>query len=255
MIDSHAHIYSDKYHGQSDKVVETALKSGVKKIYMPNIDSSSVEAMLQLEEDHPGVCHGMMGLHPCSVGKDFEKELAIVEKWLNKRPFVAVGEMGIDLYWDTTFLAQQQQAFRLQAGWAIEKGLPVVIHTRSSMPETLELMEEMNCEGFYGVVHCFTGTLEDARRITNMGFKLGIGGVATFKNGGLNKVLPEISLEHLLLETDSPYLAPVPYRGKRNEPAYLPLVAERVAELLSASVQEVVEATTRNALQMFVHAT
>ena len=173
------------------------------------------------------MCFPMMGLHPCSVKKDFERELYIVEDWLSKRRFSAVGEIGTDLYWDKTFFEQQKEAFMIQVSWAKKYGLPIVIHCRESIDETIELVEQMQDGNLRGIFHCFSGTAEQAKRITKLGFYLGIGGVVTFKNGGLDKVIPEIDLEHMVLETDSPYLAPVPHRGKRNEPCYIPLVAKQ----------------------------
>ena len=252
MTDSHAHIYSDKFKQDVDKILEKAFEENVNKIYMPNIDHKSIDGMLELEEKYKGKCFSMMGLHPCSVDKNFEKELYIEEEWLNKRHFTAVGEMGIDLYWDKTYFEQQKEAFRIQTNWAKKFKLPIVIHIREAMQETLELLEDVYEEGLTGVVHCFTGNLEDAERILKLGFKLGIGGVATFKNGGLDKVIPHVGLEHLLLETDSPYLAPKPHRGKRNEPSYIPIIAQRIAELKDIDVAEVEKVTDENAAALFV---
>lgn len=217
---------------------------------MPNVDVASIDAMLETEMRYPQ-CTPMMGLHPCSVAKDFERQLYTMEEWLNKRSFAAVGEIGLDLYWDKTWYEQQQEAFRIQVGWAKEKGLPVVIHTRDAMPQTLELLEKLQDGQLKGVLHCFTGTLEEAQKAVALGFYLGIGGVATFKNGGLDKVLPHIPLEKLLLETDSPYLAPVPHRGKRNSSEYIPLVAQRVAELMKTELEVVAATTTANTLTLF----
>lgn len=253
MTDSHAHIYSDKFKNDIDNILAKAFEQNVNKIYMPNIDHASIDGMMELEEKYKNQCFSMMGLHPCSVNKDFEKELYIVEEWLHKRPFTAVGEMGIDLYWDKTYFEQQKEAFRIQANWAKKLKLPIVIHTRNSMAETIELMEEIHDENLTGVVHCFTGNVDDANRIIALGFKLGIGGVATFKNGGLDTVLPHIDLEHLLLETDSPYLSPKPHRGKRNEPSYIPIIAQRIADLKEVDVSEVEKVTDANAAAFFVH--
>ncbi len=249
-IDSHVHIYSDSFKEDRAAVIERADELGVKKLYMPNVDVTSIDAMLEAELRYPQ-CTAMMGLHPCSVGKDFERQLYIMEDWLNKRPFVAVGEIGIDLYWDKTWFEQQKEALRVQAGWAKAKGLPVVIHTRDAMPQTLELLEELQDGQLQGVLHCFTGSLEEANKAIALGFYLGIGGVATFKNGGLDKVLPHITPDRLLLETDGPYLAPVPHRGKRNSPEYIPLIARRVADLMEKGVQEIAEVTTANTQKLF----
>jgi TatD DNase family protein len=252
MIDSHAHIYLEAFKEEKEEVIERALSAGVTNIFMPNIDHTSVDDMLEMEEKNKGICFSMMGLHPCSVNKHFEKELYVVEEWLAKKDFLAVGEIGTDLYWDKSFWNQQQEAFKIQVKWAKEKSLPIVIHCRESIDETIEMVQEFKDENLTGVFHCFAGDLDQARKIIDLGdFYLGIGGVSTFKNGGLDKVLPDISLDHLLLETDSPYLAPVPYRGKRNEPAYLPLVASRIAELLKTDEDEVKEKTTANAKKLF----
>ncbi|MDW7694149.1 TatD family hydrolase [Flammeovirgaceae bacterium SG7u.111] len=251
MIDSHAHIYSDKFKNDVDEMIARSFDAGIDKILMPNIDHASIDRMLELEEKYPHQCYSMMGLHPCSVGKDFEKELYLVEDWLGKKDFLAVGEMGLDLYWDKTFFEQQKEAFRVQAGLAKKHKLPLVIHTRDSMEESIELLEELADENLTGVVHCFTGSVEDAERIIKTGFYLGIGGVSTFKNGGLDKVLPAISLNHLLLETDSPYLAPIPHRGKRNEPSYIQHIAKRIAEIKKVSLEEVAQKTRENTVKLF----
>lgn len=251
LIETHAHIYSDKFKDDIDEIIERSRKHGIEKIYMPNIDSESIDAMLELEYRYPGYCIPMMGLHPCSVGKDFEKELYVVEDWLNKRDFVAVGEMGTDLYWDKTYFEQQKEAFVIQSKWAIEKDRPIVIHCRESIRETIDLVSELKTENFRGIFHCFSGSVEEAHQIIELGFLLGIGGVATFKNGGLEPVLESIPLDHLVLETDSPYLAPVPNRGKRNEPAYLDLVADKIAAVKNMSKDEVANATTENANHIF----
>ncbi len=250
-IDTHAHVYSEEFKGAQQDVIGRALDAGVKNIYMPNVDHASIDGMMELEVKYKGTCLAMMGLHPCSVKKDFEKELYIVEEWLSKRKFSAVGEMGTDLYWDKTFWPQQQEAFRIQVGWAKKLKLPIVIHSRESIDQTIELLEPMLVEGFTGVFHCFSGTIEQARKITGMGFYLGLGGVATFKNGGMDKVIPDLDLDNIVLETDSPYLAPVPHRGKRNEPSYIPIIAGKVATLKNISLEELQAITTRNALRLF----
>jgi TatD DNase family protein len=193
----------------------------------------------------------MMGLHPCYVKKDFEKELYLVEDWLSRRKFAAVGEIGTDLFWDKTFWDHQQEAFKLQVGWAKKYQLPVVIHCRESIDQTIEILEPLLDGKLTGVFHCFSGNLEQAKKIISMGFLLGIGGVATFKNGGLDKVIPEIDLQHLVLETDSPYLAPTPHRGKRNTPEHIPLIAKKVSEYKNVSLEEVQDVTTKNALTLF----
>lgn len=251
LIDSHAHIYSEKFDEDRADAIERAMHGGVSKIYMPNIDHTSIDAMLEAEAKWPSLCLPMMGLHPTSVGKDFERELYLVEEWLEKRPFAAIGECGIDLYWDKTFLPQQQEALRVQIDLAKKHQLPIVLHTRDSFDETYEILAPAQDGNLKGIFHCFSGTVEQAEKVKELGFLMGIGGVATFKNGGLDKVLPHISLDDLVLETDCPYLAPVPHRGKRNEPAYMSLVANRVAELMDKPVEEVADKTTANALNLF----
>lgn len=250
-IDTHAHIYSDEFKSDRPDIIGRAIDAGVKQIYMPNVDHTSIDGMLELEERNPTVCFPMMGLHPTSVKKDFEKELYVVENWLFKRKFAAVGEMGTDLYWDKSFWEQQKEAFKVQVGWAKKLKLPIVIHCRESMNETIELLEPMLDGELKGVFHCFTGTLEQARKITSMGFYLGLGGVTTFKNGGVDKVLPDMDLDNIVLETDSPYLAPVPNRGKRNEPSFIPIIAEKIISLKKISKEELQAITTRNALRLF----
>lgn len=250
-IDTHAHIYAEEFTADQADMLARAFESRVTKIYMPNVDHTSVDAMMEAEAKNSGRCFAMMGLHPCSVKKDFEKELYRVEEWLNRRKFVAVGEMGTDLYWDKSFWEEQQEAFRIQVAWAKKFNLPLVIHCRESMNETLELLTPLVDDRLTGVFHCFSGSADQARRVTELGFYLGIGGVATFKNGGLDKVIPELNLNTIVLETDSPYLAPVPHRGKRNEPGYIPIVAHKVAEYCKTGIGDVQSITTQNAERLF----
>lgn len=252
-IDTHAHIYSEDFDSDRAEAIARALEAGVQRLYMPNVDHASIDGMLALEMKYPEHCFPMMGLHPCSVKADFEKELYRVETWLAKRSFAAVGEMGTDLYWDKTFWEQQQEAFRIQVGWARQYKLPLVIHCRESMDETIRMIEELQDGTLRGIFHCFTGNRQQAERIIKAGFLLGIGGVSTFKKGGLDLVLPDIGLDALVLETDSPYLAPVPHRGKRNEPSYIPIIAQRVADLLQRDLADVQKITTHNALKLFSH--
>lgn len=251
MIDTHAHIYLEHFNEDIDEVVTRAKAVGVEKILLPNIDSESIPSMLELEEQYPNMCYPMMGLHPCSVKEDFEDQLKIVEDWFEKRSFLAVGEIGTDLYWDKTFWSEQKRAFDLQCELALKHQLPVVIHCRDSIDETIELVSKYQDEGLNGVFHCFTGTIEQANNITEMGFYLGLGGVSTFKNGGLDQVIPHIDRSKIILETDSPYLSPVPHRGKRNEPAFVQHVAQRIAQYLGISSSEVETLTTRNANDLF----
>lgn len=250
--DSHAHIYLKEFDGDRKDIISRCAENGVDKIYMPNIDHTSIDNMLEVEAKFPEHCMAMMGLHPCSVKNDFEKELYIIENWLSKRNFSAIGEMGTDLYWDKTYWEQQKEAFVMQVGWAKQYDLPIVIHCRESIDETIALVEEHHDDKLRGVFHCFTGDVEQAKRISKLGFYFGLGGVSTFKNGGLDKVIPELDIETVLLETDSPYLAPVPHRGKRNEPSYIPIIAERVAKLKNISMSELQMITSTNAQNLFV---
>ncbi len=249
--DTHSHIYSEEFKNDREDMLRRSQDAGVGAIYMPNVDHTSIDSMLEVESRHPATCFSMMGLHPCSVKKDFEKELYLVEQWLSKRKFSAVGEMGTDLYWDKTFWEQQKEAFMIQVAWAKKYRLPIVIHCRESIDQTIDLLEPLADKNLTGIFHCFGGSAEQAKKIIAMNFYLGIGGVVTFKNGGLDKVLPEIGKERLVLETDSPYLAPVPHRGKRNEPSYIPLIATRTAELLQVSLEELKSTTDANVKKIF----
>lgn len=251
LIDTHSHIFSEEFSTDVDEVVERAVESGVKKIVLPNVDSSSIKNMLDLSDAYPNVCYPLIGLHPTSVKEDYEEELEIVSYWLKKRTFKGIGEIGIDLYWDSSFLDEQIFVFRQQLRWAKELNLPVVIHVRDSFDETFQVLEEEVDENLKGVFHSFTGSAEQAQKITSWGFKLGVNGIVTFKNGGLDKVLPHVDLKHLVLETDSPYLAPVPFRGKRNESAYLVNVQKKVADIYNVSENEVAQITTQNAYELF----
>lgn len=251
LIETHAHIYSEEFKEDLNETLDRAKDSGIERIYMPNIDSKSIDPMLEVEQNNPGFCIATMGLHPCYVKEGFEKELAIAEDWLNKREFAAIGEIGIDLYWDKTFKQQQEEAFKIQVQWAIERDMPFIIHARESTEEILNILEPMNQEKMKGVFHCFSGTLEQAKRVTDLDFHIGLGGVSTFKNGGLKEMIPDLDLDKIVLETDCPYLAPVPHRGKRNEPSYIQLIAAQIAELKLKSLSEVAEITSRNADQLF----
>jgi TatD DNase family protein len=251
MIDTHAHIYAHEFDHDRDEVVQRALQQGIDKILLPNIDPDSIAPMLATEKAYPGICHSMMGLHPCHVDQDVTAKLETTYAWFDQHHFIAVGEIGIDLYWDTTYQAEQEMAFLTQLQWAKEKNLPVVIHTRNSLQETLTLLEQEQDGTLRGVFHCFGGSVEEAKAIQTLGFHLGLGGVTTFKNGGMDRIVPELEMHQLILETDCPYLAPVPHRGKRNEPAYTRLVAERIAHLKQISVDEVDAITTQNARALF----
>jgi TatD DNase family protein len=251
--DTHAHIYSDKYNGDRDEVIRRTVENGVHKIYMPNVDVDSIDEMLEAELNNPGVCIPMMGLHPCDVNAEFEKQLYVMEAWIGKREFAGIGETGLDLYWDKTFFEQQKEALRIQIQWAKKKRWPIILHCRESMDETITIIREEKSEDLKGIFHCFTGSVDQAKEIIELGFLLGIGGVSTYKNGGLDKVLPEIGLEHLVLETDGPYLAPVPHRGKRNSTEYIPLIAQRVGDLTMSTLERVSSITEENSKKIFHH--
>ncbi len=251
MIDTHCHIYSHEFNHDQDEAIARAIDQDIQKILMPNIDLDSIAPMLEVEQKYPHLCHSMMGLHPCSVNDNVDHMLDTIYQWFSRHNFVAVGEIGIDLYWDKTFYKQQQHAFITQLNWAKSLHLPVVIHTRNSLEETLALLSKEQDGSLTGVFHCFGGTQEEAKAITDLGFHLGIGGVSTFKNGGLDKVLPYLDLNWVILETDSPYLAPVPHRGQRNEPSYTSIVAHRIAELTERSVEQIDRITTDNASKLF----
>jgi TatD DNase family protein len=251
LIDTHTHLYSEEFDQDRDAAITRCLENGINKLYLPNVDSESIPRMLALEKAYPEVCIAMMGLHPCSVKENYKEELTIVKEWLDKRPFVAVGEIGIDLFWEKTFINEQIEAFNLQMDWAIEKNIPIVIHCRDAFDEIFEVLSKRN-KLPTGIFHCFSGNLEQANKIIDLGgFKLGIGGVLTFKNSGLDKVVEQIDLKHLVLETDAPYLAPMPHRGKRNESSYTKLVAEKLAAIKNCSIEEIAEITTQNAKEVF----
>lgn len=251
MIDTHAHIYASEFDNDRDEVVKRALEQGIDRILLPNIDLESIEPMLKTEAAYPEICRSMMGLHPCYVDGNIEQTLEIIRGWFEKHNFIAVGEIGIDLYWDKTFRAEQEMAFVTQLNWAKEMNLPVVIHTRDSIEETLTLLRQEQDGSLRGVFHCFGGSVEEAQAINELGFHLGLGGVSTFKNGGMDKVIPHLDMNWVILETDCPYLAPVPHRGKRNEPAYTSLVVARVAELRGESLEAIDALTTKNAEELF----
>ena len=252
LTDTHTHLYVEEFDSDRDQVVQDAMGMHVTRMLLPNIDSSTLEAMHSLIRTFPENCFPMMGLHPTSVNNDFEKELALVEEELEKENrYIGVGEIGIDLYWDETFREQQVTAFRKQLQLAKKFRLPVSIHTRNAFDLTLGLVNEELTDDLKGVFHCFTGTVEDAKAVMDTGFKMGIGGIVTFKNAGLDEVVSQIPLEHLVLETDAPYLTPAPYRGKRNQSAYLSYVAEKVADVQGVSLLKVAEITSRNADQVF----
>lgn len=251
LVDTHTHLYVEQFDPDRMEVVERAMKEGVNKFYIPAIDSTYYERMFDLRDSYPEAVRLMAGLHPTHVKEDYEKELEIVRELLEKDHFVAIGEIGIDQYWDKSFLQEQKRAFRTQIAWAKEKSLPIVIHARDSFPDIFQILDQEQRSELKGIFHCFTGTLEQAQRIVGYGFKLGIGGVVTFKNGGIDKFLNQIEIENLVLETDSPYLAPKPFRGKRNESSYLTHIVEKLSEIYEMEPNQIAEITTRSAQEIF----
>ena len=252
MIDTHSHIYSEEFDADRDEVIQRAKEAGVTKIVLPNVDTQSLPRMLELEAQYPDYCYAAVGLHPESVKENYQIELDIIREELERRKYLAVGEIGIDLYWDKTYQTEQIRAFQTQVEWAIEFNLPVIIHVRNSHNETIQALKPYSGKGLKGIFHCFGGTPEEAAEIFSLGdFKLGIGGVVTFKNSGLAATLMHIPLENLVLETDSPYLTPVPFRGKRNESSYLRYVAARLSEIYAVPQDEVNRITTESANSVF----
>lgn len=251
LIDTHTHIYLPEFDEDRDEVIRRAVQNNIVKLLMPNIDIESVPRMVEVENRFPGICYPMIGLHPTSVKNDFESKLAKLESLTSGVKFYAVGETGIDLYWDKSRLNEQIAAFKHQIEFALQKKLPVVIHARDSFPDIFKVIDDYKDSGLTGVFHAFSGTLQDAEKATGMGFKLGIGGVVTFKNSGLDKIVKELGTDNIVLETDAPYLSPVPYRGRRNESSYLCLVNKKVAEIVGLSEEETAEITYNNSVQLF----
>lgn len=251
IIDTHCHLYVSEFSADYQDVIARALHEGVEKFYLPSIDSQSINNMLGLEQQFPGRCFSMMGLHPCSVKENFQDELQIASDWLSKRKFAAVGEIGLDFYWDRTFENLQYDAFHQQIEWALHYDLPIVIHSRDSTSECIDVVRQHQNGSLKGIFHCFGSDYEAASKIIDLGFYLGIGGVLTYKNSELAGVLEKVALEHMVLETDAPYLSPVPFRGKRNESSYLKYIVEKLATLKDVSREEVAEITTANAEKIF----
>jgi len=249
--DTHCHLYADEFNEDLTAVMQRAGDEHIDKFYLPAIDSTTHDKMLAVEEKYTGKCIAMMGLHPCSVNENYLQELEVVEQWLAKRKFAAVGEIGLDFYWDKTFVQQQHDAFRRQVELSLQYELPVIIHTRKAMQETIAVIKQYAAKGAKGIFHCFSGSYEEAREITKLGFCLGIGGVLTYKNSGLAAAIAQIDMQYLVLETDAPYLTPVPFRGKRNESSYLKYIAEKLAAVKNLSVEEVAAVTTANAEKIF----
>ncbi|MEY3541439.1 MAG: hypothetical protein RLZZ204_251 [Bacteroidota bacterium] len=251
MIDTHSHLYSEEFKEDIEDVLKKTNTAGVSRVYLPAIDSNSHELMMGLVDKHPEYCIPMMGLHPCYVDDRYVAELNIVSDWLERRPFAAIGEIGLDFYHSVEFKVQQEIAFQIQIEWAIAKDLPIVIHSRSSMDECIKMIAQHGRGKARGIFHCFGGDERQAKKVIELGFYLGIGGVVTYKNAGLAKIVEETPLEYLVLETDAPYLSPVPFRGKRNESSYIVHVAQKIAELKGISIEEVDEITTTNAKKIF----
>jgi TatD DNase family protein len=250
-VDSHAHLYLEQFGDDIEQIIARAEAAQVTHIFLPNIDLTTIDPMLQLVSDHPDLCYPMLGLHPCSVEKDYLTVLAEMEADLNKNDYVAVGEIGIDLYWDKKMQKEQEEAFLIQCGWAAVRDLPIIVHCRDSIEVLLSLLEHTELPSLTGIFHCFTGTVDQAKRVINLGFLMGIGGVVTFKNSTLKEVIAQIDLKHLVLETDAPYLTPHPHRGKRNESGYIKLVAEALAEVYDLATDQIGQQTTMNALALF----
>lgn len=251
LIDTHTHLYLKEFSNDIDEVIDRAEKEGVHKFFLPAIDSSETTAMFELEKKFPGKCFAMAGLHPCSVKENYRHELAIVEKLLTERKFAAIGETGLDFYWDKTFIKEQYESLTVQTGWALQYDVPLVLHTRNAMQETIDVIKSFNGKGLKGIFHCFGGTIQNAKDIIEMGFYLGIGGVITYKNSGLAEIIKDIDIKNIVLETDAPYLTPAPYRGKRNESSYLKYVVEKIAAIKNISIEEVAHQTSKNAEEIF----
>lgn len=248
--DSHTHLYDERLI-KDEQQISRAITAGITKMYMPNCDSNTIAGMLELADKWPENCMAMMGLHPCYVKDDYEAELAVVAEWLGKRKFSAVGEIGLDYHWDLTHVAQQKDAFERQIDWALQYSLPIVIHSRQSTQDCIDIVRKKQDGRLNGIFHCFGGTMDEARQITELGFYLGIGGVVTYKNTDLPEILNAIPMQHIVLETDAPYLAPVPYRGKRNESAYIPVIAQKIAGITGMQLAEVAAITTANCAKLF----
>lgn len=250
-IDTHTHIYDEQFVEDQDEMIQRTIDAGVTKMYMPNCDHSTIAGMMNLAEKYPKNCFPMMGLHPCYVKENVDEELALVKEYLEKGIFYAIGEIGLDYYWDVSFKEQQIFAFEKQIDWALQYDLPIVIHCRESLQDSIDIVRKKQDASLKGIFHCFGGNLEEAKQIIDLGFHLGIGGVSTFKNSKLPEVLTNIDLQHLVLETDAPYLAPTPYRGKRNESSYIPLIAEKLAGIKQINIEEVAQITTETADKIF----
>lgn len=251
ITDTHTHLYVEQFDDDRREIIEKAMSLGIKRFFIPAIDASYYARMYELEKSFPENIFLMAGLHPTHVKEDFLKELSVVEKQLDNHKFYAIGEIGMDLYWDKNYLEEQIEAFKIQISWAKERKLPIVIHCREAFDEIFKVLDQLNDHHLNGIFHCFTGNRDQAEKVLSYGFKMGIGGVVTFKNGGLDKFIGEIPLEHIVLETDSPYLAPTPFRGKRNESSYLINILEKLADIYDCSPQKIAEITTKNSQEIF----
>lgn len=251
-IDTHTHVYLDEFANDRQEVISHAIAAGVTRMMLPNIDSTSINSMLALADQYPDNCLPMIGLHPTSVNSDYMDELSVIEKWLAERKFYGIGECGMDLYWDHTYAKEQELVFRHQIDLARTYDLPLIVHIRKASNEVIRILKDVNKSDLRGIFHCFSGSVEQAKEAIHYGFSLGLGGVITFKNNIMQETLKSIDLKHLVLETDAPFLAPVPHRGKRNEPLYIPLIAQMIADIKDVPVEEVAEATTNNAKRIFL---
>jgi TatD DNase family protein len=251
-IDTHTHLYSDSFSEDRTETINRAINAGIERLLLPNIDIHSINGMHALTDEFPNNCFAMMGLHPGNVKEDWKDQLKVMKNHLDTRKYIAIGEIGMDLYWDKTFIEEQKEAFRIQVGWAKEYDLPIVIHARDAFDEIFEILDELNDEKLTGVFHCFTGDASQAEKVISYnGFKMGIGGVLTYKKAGLDETLKGVPLEYLILETDAPYLPPTPHRGKRNESSYLLHIAEKLTDVYGVSMTEIENVTTKNAVQLF----
>lgn len=251
LTDTHTHLYYETDPEKLSDLMQRSLDNKVCRLFLPNVDSESIPLVFGLSERYPNHCFPMLGLHPCDVKANYKEELDSISKEIAQRKVYAIGEIGIDLHWDKSTLSIQQEAFRTQIDWAKNSDLPIVIHCREAFDEILEILNELKDDKLRGIFHCFSGTLEQAHQVIGLGFYLGIGGVLTYKNSGLDKVIQDVSLEHLVLETDSPYLTPVPFRGKPNESSYLVYIAQKLADLKQVSLHEIAEVTTQNSRMVF----
>jgi TatD DNase family protein len=252
LVDTHTHLYLKEFSTDIDAVIQRAEAEGVETFYLPAIDSTETAAMFALEKKFPGKCMAMVALHPCSVKENYKEELDKVDQMLQERKFAAIGEAGLDFYWDTSFVKEQYESLHIQAGWALQYNLPLILHTRNAMKETIDIVKLYRAKGLRGIFHCFSGTLQNAKDIIDQGFFLGIGGVITYKNSGLGEVIRDIDIGHIVLETDAPYLAPIPFRGKRNESSYLKYIVQKIAEIKNISPEEVAIQTSKNTEKIFV---